>query len=148
MAPQLPPKIITREYCPLTETQKRLYSEAVDKNMASIANSSGIARGSAWRPDETETDCRSATSWTGILPSAADSSKFTRLAELIQEIKDSGEKALVFSQYLDAATIAKYIACAVCQWPIELLDGGARLKSGNGFVNAFRRRGRIPRTFW
>ena len=59
------------------------------------------------------------------------------------------KRLLVFSQYLDAATIAKYIACAVCQWPIELLDGGAaRLKSGDGFVNAFRRRGRIPRTFW
>ena len=57
VAPQLPPKIITREYCPLTETQKRLYSEAVDKNMASIANSSGIARrGGVLAPDETETD--------------------------------------------------------------------------------------------
>ncbi|MBI5497358.1 MAG: DEAD/DEAH box helicase [Deltaproteobacteria bacterium] len=103
VAPELPPRTQTTEYVELTAAERRLYEQA---RLAAVAEMGGLA-------DETEardqrfqilaalTRLRLCACHPRLYDaeSTAPSAKLTRLMEIVDELLESGQRALVFSQF-------------------------------------------------
>lgn len=91
----LPEKIYTTEYVEMTPKQNKIYKEVkmeIKENIDMIK--------SAVNPLTEMIRLRQATGYTGILSSTIqESAKLDRLEELIDEIVESGNKAIVFSNW-------------------------------------------------
>ena len=91
----LPEKIYTTEYVEMTPKQNKIYKEVkmeIRENIDMIK--------SAINPLTEMIRLRQATGYTGILSSTIqESAKLDRLEELIDEIVESGNKAIVFSNW-------------------------------------------------
>ena len=91
----LPDKIYTTEYVEMTKNQQKIYndvyndlSDNIDKVEAAINPLAELIR------------LRQATGYTGILSSTIqESAKLDRLEELIEEIVENGNKAIIFSNW-------------------------------------------------
>lgn len=91
----LPDKIYTTEFVEMSPKQNKIYKEVkmeIKENIDMIK--------SAVNPLAEMIRLRQATGYTGILSSTIqESAKFERLEELLEEIVDSGKKAIVFSNW-------------------------------------------------
>lgn len=93
----LPEKISTTEYVEMTDAQSKIYAEVeqalkedIDKIKLSPNPLAQLIR------------LRQATGYTGILSSSVqESAKLDRLEEIIEELNDNNEKAIVFSNWTD-----------------------------------------------
>lgn len=93
----LPPKIHSTEYVEMTAKQKQLYNDVlrgVRENITEIKLSPN--------PLAQLTRLRQATAHANILnASVSDSAKFDRMKEMIEELAESGKKAIVFSNWTE-----------------------------------------------
>ncbi len=104
IAPELPEKEIIRVFCSLTEEQAQLYQVAVEKSLNAIDESTGIERsGRVLRLlTELKQICNHPSQYLGdAQPLTGRSGKLDRAAEMLDEIVASGERALVFTQYVE-----------------------------------------------
>lgn len=106
----LPEKVEIKEYCTLTEEQATLYKAATDELMTDVEQSEGIDRRGKvlqllnalkaicnhprqYHEDDTEI--------------AGRSGKLARLDDLATEILDTGDRALIFTQYTSMAELIR-----------------------------------------
>lgn len=93
----LPPKLRQTEYVEMTAKQRQIYTDVlrgVRENLANIKLSPN--------PLAQLVRLRQATSHTGIISDAVqESAKFDRMKEIVEELVDSNQKAIVFSNWTE-----------------------------------------------
>lgn len=99
----LPEKIEKIEYVDMTPKQSKIYDEVYNGVMSEI-NKIKFSD----NPLAMMIRLRQATGWTGIVSNVVqESAKMQRMEELVEEIAESGQKAIVFSNWEEITTIAK-----------------------------------------
>lgn len=143
IAPELPPKETIRVYCPLTDEQARLYEEAVARSLDSIDEAeSGIERsGRVLRLlTELKQICNHPAHFLGDgSPLRGRSGKFERALEMLEEIVDSGERVLVFTQYVDMARLLQTQLERKLGREVPIFHGGLSLPEREALVDRFQK---------
>lgn len=99
----LPEKIRKIEYVDMTPKQKQIYKEVYNGVMSELQKIKFSNN-----PLSMMIRLRQATGWTGILSNTIqESAKMDRMVELIQEIVESGQKAIVFSNWESMTEVAR-----------------------------------------
>jgi superfamily II DNA or RNA helicase len=111
IAPDLPRKIETMEYCGLKREQMKLYADAADEFTTWIEGASGIKRRGLVLAGLTKMkqicDHPALFAKDGNL-APERSSKLERLMSLAEEMYESGDRTLIFTQYVEMGGILKY----------------------------------------
>lgn len=109
IAPELPEKETIRVFCSLSQEQAKLYGEAVERSLSALDDAgTRIERSGKVLKLLTELKqiCNHPVHFLGdggALPGR--SGKLERAAEMLEEIVDAGERALVFTQYVEMASL-------------------------------------------
>lgn len=102
IAPDLPDKQESRTYCPLTREQATLYQAAVNSLMAEIESSEGIERRGLVLSMllRLKQICNHPALYVADgSPLPGRSGKLSRLEEMLEEVVEEGDAALVFTQF-------------------------------------------------
>ncbi|MCM6771869.1 DEAD/DEAH box helicase [Nocardia sp. CDC159] len=141
VAAELPPKQYTSMYCTLTDEQVRLYREAVDRAF-SEGLGAGIGRSGRVLALLTSLKqiCNHPAQYLGDEAAGPGrSGKFDRATEMLSEIVDDGDRALVFTQY---RTMGELLSTAFGETlgtgPIPFLHGGLSGDKRDEMVRAFQ----------
>ena len=145
----LPDKMETKIYCSLTKEQATLYQAVVDDMSRTLDTITGIARKGSILAGITK--LKQICNHPGLLARDAAikperSGKVRRLMEMLEEVSDEGDSALVFSQY---ATFARELAGIIrnkFSFPVLLLTGSTTRKEREHLISAFQT-GTGPRVF-
>ncbi|MDF0529330.1 DEAD/DEAH box helicase [Tsukamurella sp. 8F] len=141
VATELPAKQHTSMVCTLTEEQVRLYREAVDRAFTEGLGG-GIGRSGKVLALLTALKqiCNHPAQYLGDGPAGSGrSGKFDRATEMLAEIADDGDRALVFTQYrtmgeLLSTTLGETLGIA----PVPFLHGGLSGDRRDQMVRAFQ----------
>jgi superfamily II DNA or RNA helicase len=110
IAPELPRKIETRVYCGLKKEQARLYSGVTESLGREITGTSGIRRRglvlAALTKAKQICDHPALVTKDGDFETAR-SAKLERLFSLADEMYETGDKVLIFTQYVEMGSIMK-----------------------------------------
>lgn len=98
----LPPKIRQKEYVDMTAKQAQLYKE-VQLFLADSLNDIELST----NPLSQLIRLRQVTSHPAIISELEESAKFDRMEEIIEELAESGKKAVIFSNWESVTDIAK-----------------------------------------
>jgi SNF2 family DNA or RNA helicase len=141
VATELPPKQYSTTICTMTEEQARLYQQAVDR-----AFSSGLGAGIERRGrvlallTALKQICNHPAHY--LREEHAElgrSGKFDRASEMLAEIVDEGDRALVFTQYRAMGDLlAGHLGEALGAGPIPFLHGGLSTARREELVRAFQ----------
>lgn len=142
IAPDLPPRTITDHRVDATFEQMMLYKAATDELLGEIQGSTGMARrGSILK---LLTRLKAVTNHpahhlgqTGPLP--ARSGKFDLVARLIDEIVDSGQSVVVFTQYVRMGELL-VDGLGERGHPTRMLHGGLSVGEKASLVESFQQR--------
>jgi superfamily II DNA or RNA helicase len=143
----LPDKTQTRAFCSLTKLQVVLYQQAVTELEERLKSSDGIQRRGIILATLTRLKqvCNHPAQWTHSGdwdPSV--SGKFTRLAEIVEELAVRQEKVLVFTQYREmAGPLVDFLEGLFGRRGL-LLDGSTPVKKRKELVTRFQEDERIP----
>ncbi|MEC0334234.1 DEAD/DEAH box helicase, partial [Paenibacillus macerans] len=145
----LPEKIELKSYCPLSAEQVRLYRSVTEELMANIGRRDGIARkglvlSSLTRlkqicdhPDLVAERARAGNP-------ALRSGKLERLGDLLDIITDSGEAALIFTQYVRMGELLQEILADRYGERPFFLHGGVAKADRDRMVRLFQEGGGSP----
>jgi SNF2 family DNA or RNA helicase len=141
IVPDLPDKLETTEHCLLTREQASLYQATVDHMLARIEQEDGIARRGLVLQTmlRLKQVCNHPAQLLGdgsALPGR--SGKLTRLDELLDEVLDAGEKALVFTQFAEMGGMLVDHLRARLGRDVAFLHGGTRKKTRDALIAAFQ----------
>ena len=137
----LPEKHQTRVYCNLTVEQASLYQAAVDQCLERIERNTGFARrGEILRTltrlkqicNHPENFLSSGGELTGR------SGKLTRLVEILTEVVQQGERALVFTQFAEMAKLLAPYLSKILDAEIPVLHGSVSLAERDAIVTRFQ----------
>jgi len=108
IAPELPPRIETRESCRLTREQGTLYAAVVNDMMARIEDTEGIQRKGIILSALTR--LKQVCDHPALLLKdrsalAGRSGKLARTEEILEEIIEEGQRALVFTQFAEMGAL-------------------------------------------
>ena len=144
----LPDKVETKVYCPLTEEQATLYEAVVQKALKEIndAESDMARRGQVLSMlMQLKQICNHPAQYLhqvsdGYTPEGEDkrSGKLLRLIELLEEITAVGDRALIFTQF---AEMGHLLRSYLQQWlgvPTIFLHGGSSAKQRKSMVERFQ----------
>ncbi len=147
-------KIETREYCPLTPEQRRLYEDelysfrADSETARANGESNGSRRGRVLALlTRLKEICDSpsllapvdaAASGSAAGPLVADSGKIARLLDLLGSIFESGEKALVFTQYAKMGALLRERLLERFGRRMPFLHGALEPRAREAEIEAFR----------
>ncbi len=99
----LPEKIRKIEYVDMTPKQNQIYKEVYNGVMSDLQKIKFSNN-----PLSMMIRLRQATGWTGIISDKVqESAKMERMIELVQEIVESGQKAIIFSNWESMTEVAK-----------------------------------------
>ncbi|MCY4627220.1 MAG: DEAD/DEAH box helicase [Acidobacteria bacterium] len=137
----LPEKHQTRVYCNLTVEQASLYQAAVDQCLERIERNTGFARrGEILRTlTRLKQICNHPENFLatgGLL--AGRSGKLTRLVEILTEVVQQGERALVFTQFAEMAKLLAPYLSDVLDAEIPVLHGSVSLRERDAIVTRFQ----------
>ena len=137
----LPEKHQTRVYCNLTVEQASLYQAAVDQCLERIERNTGFARrGEILRTlTRLKQICNHPENFLaggGLL--AGRSGKLTRLVEILTEVAQQGERALVFTQFAEMAKLLAPYLSEVLDAEIPVLHGSVSLRERDAVVTRFQ----------
>ncbi len=144
IAPDLPEKIETREYCRLTAEQASLYQTVVSDMMERIEGSEGIERRGNVLAAMTKLKqvCNHPAQLLGDQsPVGRRSGKISRLEELCDEILADGEKVLCFTQFTAFAELLLPHLAARYGERVAYLHGGTPKKRRDELVEGFQAAG-------
>ena len=138
----LPDKTEVKAYCGLSKTQAALYEQSVRELAAQLENAEGIRRRGLVLAFimRFKQICNHPSHWLrdGAYDPAA-SGKFRRLAELVGDIAERQEKALIFTQFREiTAPLAAYLAGLFGRAGM-ILHGGTPVAERRKLVQAFQR---------
>ena len=137
----LPEKHQTRVYCNLTPEQASLYQAAVDQCLERIERNTGFARrGEILRTlTRLKQICNHPENFLaagGML--AGRSGKLTRLVEILTEVVQQGERALVFTQFAEMAKLLAPHLSELLDAEIPVLHGSVSLADRDAVVTRFQ----------
>lgn len=137
----LPEKHQTRVYCNLTPEQASLYQAAVDQCLERIERNTGFARrGEILRTlTRLKQICNHPENFLaagGML--TGRSGKLTRLVEILTEVVQQGERALVFTQFAEMAKLLAPHLSELLDAEIPVLHGSVSLADRDAVVTRFQ----------
>lgn len=136
----LPEKLEMKVYCKLTKEQARLYDQVVRQQFAQIGQQKGIARRGSILATllKLKQVCNHPSQLLrddGEI--AGRSGKLLRLEEMLEEVRENGEKALVFSQFAEMGDLLQKHLHAKFKEPIHFLYGGTKREQRDHMVETF-----------
>jgi len=138
----LPDKIENNRYCALTAEQEKLYMQIVDGSLIKIKTAEGIERKGhilnlitllkqvCNHPYQVKKGKKD--------PTIAQSGKMALLEDLLKEILESKEKALIFTQYVETGELIVQLMSKCFQQTITFLHGGLTIKQRAALVDDFQ----------
>jgi SNF2 family DNA or RNA helicase len=144
---ELPEKIESREYTPLTSEQASLYESTVNRLMSEVERKQGIERRGAVlgalvrlkqicnHPAQMLKDLTK-----GEIPRPGRSGKCIRLVEMMHEVLDSGESSLVFTQFRQMGDILSAMLRHELDREVLFLHGGTPQKERVRIVEQFQKK--------
>ena len=138
----LPDKTETARYCHLTRTQVALYQRVVRAMQRDLESSDGMARrGLVLRSlVHLKQICNHPSQLSGDGDYAsADSGKFTRLAEICEELAGRQERALIFTQFREIIEPLSEHLAGVFGRAGQVLHGGTGVRRRRELVDRFQR---------
>ena len=141
LVPDLPDKIEQVAWAGLTREQAVLYQQVVDQLLADAADTTGMKRRSLVLASITKLKqiCNhplNATGEDGRI--AGRSGKLARFDELVDELLDVGERALVFTQYVTMGNLLVRHLAARFGWTVPFLSGSVARTRRDALVAAFQ----------
>ena len=124
---ELPDKFVNDIYCTLSKKQIVLYNAILDEIFFDIENSKGIQRKGIILKILTalKQTCNHPAQFLDIKkPKISESGKMELLVDILQNILDSGEKVIIFTQYVEMGKIIQ-----------DLISKKATLKTGGTGLN-------------
>lgn len=137
----LPEKQEMKVYCTLTKEQASLYQAVVEEAEASIATSEGISRKGQILAMLTRLKqvCNHPAHFLGDgSPLANRSGKLARLVEMLTEVLESGEKALIFSQFTEMGGMLRKFLQEAFGREALFIHGGVDRKERDRLVERFQ----------
>ena len=140
----LPDKFENKAYCGLTPEQATLYEAVVREEMESIesAEDDMARRGGVLRMlTRLKQICNHPAHFlkeSAGAPMANRSGKLERLVEMLAEIQEMGERALIFSQYAEMGTLLQTYLRDYLQDEVLFLHGGVPAKKRDEMVRMFQ----------
>jgi SNF2 family DNA or RNA helicase len=141
IAPELPPKTELTVHCQLTREQASLYQAAVDDAFASDLGEGIERRGRVLKLlTELKQICNHPAQYLGERgPLPGRSGKLTRAVELLSEVVEAGDRALVFTQYRRMGELLAHHLAAILHLPAApFLHGGVSRAGREAMVDAFQ----------
>jgi hypothetical protein len=141
IAPELPPKTELTVACQLTREQASLYQAAVDEAFASDLGEGIERRGRVLKLlTELKQICNHPAQYLGERgPLPGRSGKLTRAAELLSEVVEAGDRALVFTQYRRMGELlARHLEATLRLPAAPFLHGGVSRAGREAMVDAFQ----------
>jgi hypothetical protein len=138
----LPEKTEVRAFCGLTREQAMLYERCVRGLAQGLARSAGIQRKGLVLAHliQLKQICNHPAHWHGRGDfSSSRSGKFTRLAELCEELGERQERVLVFTQFREIVAPLVQHLTAVFGRPGLALDGSTAVGRRRALVEDFQR---------
>lgn len=138
----LPDKIEMKEYCLLTKEQASLYKAVVNDLQEKIENAEGIDRRGLVLALllKLKQVCNHPAQFLGD-NSALErrSGKVLRLTELLQDIREAGEKTLLFTQFTQMGTMLQRYLQELFGEEVLFLHGGISKKKRDEMVETFQK---------
>ncbi len=137
----LPDKIVTNRFPPLSKQQSVLYRELVEHTDEWLAGTEGINRAGVVFKLMTglkQICCHPRLYVKKGSASPAESGKAQMLLELLATITERGEKALVFTQYAQMGELLKPIIETGLDSPCLFLHGGSSRPQRDAMVDTFQ----------
>ncbi|RGC64963.1 ATP-dependent helicase HepA [Micromonospora sp. MW-13] len=141
VATELPPRVDSTVVCTLTGEQIDLYQRAVDR---AFTSGFGAGFGRSGRVlallTELKQICNHPAQFLDLdAPDLGRSGKFDRATEMLTEIVEDGERALVFTQYRKMGDLlGAGLGTAIGSEPIPFLHGGLSATRRDELVRAFQ----------
>jgi len=141
IVPDLPEKMEMNELCTLTKEQVTLYQAVVDDMLRRIDEADGIARKGLVLTAmlRLKQVCNHPAQFLGdgsALPGR--SGKLERAGEILDEVLDSGERALVFTQFSEMGSLLVEYLSAHLGCRISYLHGGVPRRQRDDMVAEFQ----------
>ena len=137
----LPDKVESKVYCPLTLEQARLYEEVLEAFHREVEEADGPSRRGLILAVLTRLKqvCNHPAHYLGQTQGLSRrSGKLVRLEEMLEETFDRGESALVFTQYAEMGALLKRHLCHVFARDMPFLYGGVPRKERDRMVQDFQ----------
>ncbi|MBP5510801.1 MAG: DEAD/DEAH box helicase [Kiritimatiellae bacterium] len=137
----LPEKTEGKVYCPLTLEQSQLYRDVLDSFRRDLAVSGGISRRGLILAVLTHLKqiCNHPSNYLGEdRAEPGRSGKLTRLTEMLEEIFEAGESALVFTQYAEMGRLLQRSLRRSFAVEMPFLHGGVPRRERDRMVESFQ----------
>ena len=146
----LPKKLEMRVFCQLTKEQASLYAAVLRDVEEQLAESEGIARKGLVLA--TLTKLKQVCNHPANLlhddsPLPERSGKLARLGEMLEEVRASGDRALVFTQFTEMAAMIKRYLQETTGREVLYLHGGVAKAERDRMVASFQEDRDAPATF-
>ncbi len=141
VACDLPEKMEMRVFCNLTPEQAALYERTVRTTLEQIDSASGIRRRGLILATLTRLKqvCNHPAHLLGERgPLDGRSGKCERLVEMLEEVLDEGDEALVFTQYRRMGELLKRLMEDRLSLAIPFLHGGTTMKARQRMIDEFQ----------
>lgn len=137
----LPAKIETTEFCTLTREQASLYAAVVNELDKDINGAEGIQRKGMvlGALSKLKQICNHPAQFLGDRSAIPNrSGKLARLTEMLEELLDAGDKALVFTQFTEMGDIIRRHLQETFAREVLFLHGGSSRKQRDTMVQRFQ----------
>ncbi len=137
----LPAKIETTEFCTLTREQASLYAAVVNELDKDISGAEGIQRKGMvlGALSKLKQVCNHPAQFLGDRSAIPNrSGKLARLTEMLEELLDAGDKALVFTQFTEMGDIIRSHLQETFAREVLFLHGGTSRKQRDAMVQRFQ----------
>ncbi len=137
----LPEKMEMRVYCNLTPEQAKLYKDTVDEMLAEVDQATGIRRRGLVLATLTKLKqiCNHPIQ---LLRNDSGlhrrSGKCERLAEMLEEVVEEGDAALVFTQFKEMGDLLKTLLSQRLRIGIPFLHGGTTARERDALIREFQ----------
>lgn len=153
----LPEKIEMKEYTYLSEEQATLYEAVVKDSLKKVAESDGMARRGLVLAMLTQLKqvCNHPSHFLKQPPDKeiagktvnGRSGKLSRLGEMLEEVVDAGNRALVFTQFAEMGHLLNHYLPQMLACPVYYLHGGTPASARDQMVRRFQEDESAPPIF-
>jgi SNF2 family DNA or RNA helicase len=141
----LPDKLEMKVYCTLTAEQASLYEAVVKQVAEALDEAEGIQRRGLVLAtlSKLKQVCNHPAQFLGDNSPIPDrSGKLTRLTEMLEEVVEAGDKALIFTQFTEMGEIIRRHLQETYGKETLFLHGGVTKKQRDGMVERFQQTGK------
>ena len=146
----LPDKIETKEYCSLTKEQISLYKALTNELKIQLQTKRGFARKGLVLTMLTKLKqvCNHPAHFTKEKGNFENrSGKLLRLCELIEQIRETEERVLIFTQYAEMGSILQYYLQERFSEPVYYLNGSVPKAKRDEMIESFQNSINAPKIF-